>query len=103
MKKHVSDRAREHSERAIEVIAEIMDDPSEEARDRLRAAEAMLDRGYGKAAQAVIAIPADRAARAAAALYSDDELSTIIEGEIVRREEAEQALLPAPEIDPLLR
>ena len=101
MKKHVSDRAREHADAAIDTIAEIMNDPSEEARDRLRAAEAMLDLGYGKAAQAVIAIPADRAARAAAALYTDAELDDIIEGEIVRREELEA--LPAPEIDPLLR
>lgn len=100
-RKTISDRARDRAEEALEVIAEIMNDDGERSRDRLRAAEAILDRGYGKAAQAVIAIPADRAARQAAALYSDDELSLIIEGEIVRREEVEQALLPAP-IDPLL-
>jgi hypothetical protein len=98
-RKPLSELAREKGEKALGVIEEIMDDYTLEARDRLRAAEAILDRGYGKAAQAVVAIPAERAARAAAALYTDAELDNIIEGEIVRREE--QEALPAPR-DPLL-
>ena len=41
-----------------------------EDRDRIRAAESILDRGYGKAAQAIIAVPASR--RQAALLASLD-------------------------------
>jgi|SRR5580700_11436449 hypothetical protein len=96
----INDYARESAHEAIDVAREIMSDTEQESKDRLRAAEMILDRGYGKAAQAVIAIPADRAARAAAALFTDAELDAVIEGEIVRREE-EELLLPAP-IDPLL-
>jgi len=95
----LSDKARDLSDRALDVITDIMEDPSAENRDRLRAAEAIHDRGYGKAAQAIIAVPADRLARQAAALYTDEQLDNIIEGEIVRREE--QEALPAP-TDPLL-
>ena len=71
----------------------------EETRDRLRAAETIIDRAYGKAAQAVIALPADRAARQLASQYSDEQLDNIIEAEIIRKED--MAALPAP-IDPLL-
>ena len=49
--------AREHAEEALEIIRDIMIDPLQETKDRLRAAETMLDRGHGKAAQAIIAIP----------------------------------------------
>ena len=95
----LSDKARDLSDRALDVITEIMEDPLAENRDRLRAAEAIHDRGYGKAAQAVIALPADRLARQAAAMYSDEQLDNIIEAEIIRREDMEA--LPAP-VDPLL-
>jgi hypothetical protein len=97
----INDYARESAHAAIDVAKEIMNDSMQESKDRLRAAEMILDRGYGKAAQAVIAIPADRAARAAAALFTDAELDDVIEGEIMRREEEEALALPAP-TDPLL-
>ena len=98
MHKTINDKAREYADDAIAVAADVMSNPTEETRDRLRAAEMILDRAYGKAAQAVIAIPANRAARQLAAQYSDEQLDNIIEGEIIRKE---QEALPAP-IDPLL-
>ena len=44
--------ARRHCARAIQVLAGIMDSGAEEA-DRIRAAQALIDRGYGKAAQPI--------------------------------------------------
>lgn len=102
MSNPITDKARRLAERAIDVAEEVMGDSLLEPRDRLRAAEMALDRAYGKAAQAVIHLPNDRAQRQIAAQYSDEQLANIIEGEIVSRGEREQAALPAPEKDPLL-
>lgn len=66
--------AREHTERAVEVIAEILDNPIAEDRDRLKAAEQILDRGHGKPLTATIALPANRAQAALLAAMSDDDL-----------------------------
>ena len=71
--------AREHTDRAIRTIAGVMDDPFEEARDRLRAAEMILDRGHGKASQAVIMVPGDKSEiRKQLASMSDAELMQIV-------------------------
>lgn len=103
-KRGASDMAREHTEQAIQTIAEVMNDPFAENRDRLAAANAMLDRGHGKAAQAVIAIPPLRAAREEAARLTDDELDAIILSAPLPqlRHESEDAT-DAEIIDPLLR
>lgn len=100
--KSIDQLARDHAESAVETIKEIMDDPFAENRDRLAAAREMLDRGYGKPTQAVVALPLKRAQRAMAALYTDDELSGIIDAEFEVREQRERPALPAP-ADPLLR
>lgn len=100
MSKLIDQLARDRGERAIDVIGEIMDDPFAENKDRLAAAREMLDRGFGKPTQAVVAVPLGRLARLrAAALYSDDELAGIIDAEFEVRTEREA--LPAPK-DPLL-
>lgn len=78
MAKTASELARDHTERAVETINEIMSDGFEEARDRLRAAEILLDRGHGKAAQAIIAIPASRQLQRALAGKTDDELLQLV-------------------------
>jgi hypothetical protein len=98
-RKSIDQHAREHGERAINTLADIMDNTAEETKDRIRAAEAILDRGYGKATQAVIAIPAAQRSRQAAALYTNEELDAIIDAEW---EAIERRSLPAPEKDPLL-
>lgn len=49
----VKELAREKSERAIEVLASIMEDATLSPAVRVTAAEALLNRGYGKPSQAV--------------------------------------------------
>jgi HEAT repeat protein len=66
--------ARSHAERAIEVIAEIMNDPFAEDRDKIKAADSMLDRGHGKPLTATIMLPSHQAHRAILVAMSDEEL-----------------------------
>jgi hypothetical protein len=49
----VADAARERTQDAIDVLAAIMRDPKAPAAARVSAAQALLDRGYGKPAQAI--------------------------------------------------
>ena len=51
--KEIQELARSHCPRAIETLAGIMDAPQSSRRDRIAAAIALLDRGYGKSAQSV--------------------------------------------------
>lgn len=46
---HVRDLARQHTEAAIMTLAEIMTNPEEKGAARVAAAEALLDRAWGKA------------------------------------------------------
>jgi hypothetical protein len=77
--------ARQHTERAVETIAEVMNDPFAENKDRLKAAEAILDRGHGKPNQAIIAIPGNRQIAALLGGKSDDELMALINGAALPR------------------
>ncbi len=74
----IGELAREHGPRALELLADTMESAIED-RDRIRAAEAILDRGYGKASQAIIAVPASRRQAALLASMSDDQLVAVIE------------------------
>ncbi len=93
--------AREHTETAVRTIVEVMGDPFAENRDRLRAAEQILDRGHGKPLTATIALPANRQQIAALAALTDDELMAQINGTELPRL-IEHAPVDAAE-DPLLR
>lgn len=44
--------ARSHTEKALKTLVEIMNDANVNAAARVNAAQALLDRGWGKAAQA---------------------------------------------------
>ena len=44
--------ARAHTERAIQILAGIMDNPNSSEASRVAAARELLDRGWGKPAQA---------------------------------------------------
>jgi hypothetical protein len=66
--------AQEHTERAIETIAGIMNDTFAEDRDRLSAANSILDRGHGKPVSATIQLPVSRQQALALANMSDAEL-----------------------------
>ena len=76
----IQDLAAVHAPRAIEVLADIMDSDMVEPKDRISAAEKLLNRGHGMPTQAVIVAPAVAAQRSLAAAKSDDELSAIIDG-----------------------
>lgn len=78
MSKGVDELARDHGPRAVEVLADMME-TAMEPRDVIRAAEAILDRGYGKPSQAIIAIPANRRQAALLAGMSDEQLVAVIE------------------------
>lgn len=66
--------ARDHAKEAIGILHDIMVDPLAENKDRLRAAESLLERGHGKAVSAVISIPVQRRQAAQMASMSDEEL-----------------------------
>lgn len=74
----VGELARTHGPKAIAVLSDLMENAFED-RDRIRAAEAILDRGHGKAAQAIIAVPASRRQAQLLAGYTDDQLVAVIE------------------------
>lgn len=46
--------ARAHTERAIQALAGIMDNPNSPPAARVTAAEALLSRGWGKPSQAIV-------------------------------------------------
>lgn len=78
MSKGIDELAREHAPRALELLADTMESAVED-RDRIRAAEAILDRGYGKPAQAIIQVPANRRQAALLAGMTDEQLVAVIE------------------------
>jgi len=70
--------AREHTEKAISLLAQVVDDTDAEYKDRIKAADSILDRGHGKPNQAIIQIPANRAMAALLAGKSDEELLALL-------------------------
>lgn len=51
--------AREFTEEALKTLAEVMRDATQMAKDRVKAAEVLLDRGWGKARESVEITGAD--------------------------------------------
>lgn len=49
--------AREHTSRAIQALADVLDSDFSEPREVIAAANALLDRAHGKPSQAVIMVP----------------------------------------------
>lgn len=92
----MDEMAREHAERAIDTIASVMNDEFAEDKDKIRAAEAILDRGYGKAAQAIIQVPQSRKQEAILAALSDEQLVAIIESKQLPRLGGPQPLIDVP-------
>lgn len=77
--------ARDHTEEALGVMRTIMNDEMAKDQDRLRAATELIDRGYGRAVSAVIAVPAARATQAKLANMTDEELMEAIRSEPLPR------------------
>lgn len=105
MTKSLAEKAREYSDKALATIAEVMDDPFAEDKDRLKAASEILDRGHGKATQAVIQIPPAQAARQEAAKLTRAQLLEVIQrAELprLRHEAIDGEYEEVPARDPLL-
>lgn len=95
--------AREHTEVAIQTIADVMVDPFAENKDRLSAAKEILDRGHGKPMQAIIQVPASKAVAARLAALSGDELLEIMNRPLPRlAAPIEGECVEVAERDPLL-
>jgi len=75
--------ARQHGKNALETVVEIMNDYTTEPKDRLRAAELVLDRGHGKPTAVTVQIPATRRQAERLAAMTDEDLESIIEGEVI--------------------
>lgn len=92
----------------MEVIRDVMIDPLSEVKDRLKAAEMMIERGEGKVAQAIIAIPASKRMAEHYAGMSDEDLLDVIASEplpslMAPVQDAEfEEIVPAGTIDPLI-
>lgn len=71
-------QARDHTADAIDVLREVMIDPLAEHKDRIKAAAELLDRGHGKAVNAVISVPLERRQGAQLAAMTDDDLMELI-------------------------
>lgn len=53
VKREISDMAKDHAEAALRTLAEVMESQDEPASARVSAANAILDRAYGKPSQSV--------------------------------------------------
>lgn len=71
--------ARLYTAEAVGTVVEVMRGAigGKEAKDRLQAAQVILDRGHGKAVQATIAVPTREALTRKLAALTDDELLEI--------------------------
>jgi hypothetical protein len=74
----IDERARELAGVAIDTLEDVMCDGIKDS-DRIKAAEAILDRGFGKAAQAIIQVPASQRQQAMLSALTDEQLVAIIE------------------------
>lgn len=79
MSTRADDLARRHTELAISTAVEILQNEWAEARDKIRAAELILDRGHGKPIAAVIQLPAPKRTAEALAAMDDDALLAVLQ------------------------
>jgi len=91
----IGELARSHAPRALTLLADAME-TAETDKDRIRAAEAILDRGYGKPSQAIIQIPASRRQAALLAGMSDEALVAVIEAKKLPRLTPAQPMVTVP-------
>lgn len=101
------DIARDYTAEALDTIHEIMVEPLAEHRDRLRAAETLLDRGHGRAVSAVIQVPAGKRLQAQLIGMTEEQLYEVIRAQPLPRmlQHVQDADFTPVEddIDPLLK
>jgi len=93
----VDSLAREHTEKAIDTLVDVLENPEAENRDRIAAAKDLLDRGHGKPLQAVIQVPASKRQAALLASMSDEALMETIQAVPLPQ------MIKGREVDPLLQ
>jgi len=76
--KRADQLARSHTEQAIATLAAIMNNTLSEDKDRIKAADSLLDRGHGKPLAAVIQLPPSKLQLQLLAAAEDDELLEIM-------------------------
>jgi hypothetical protein len=91
--------ARRHTQRAIEVLEEILEDCEVEPRDRIKAADTLLCRGHGKPLEAVIQVPMTRRLAEQLQGMSDAELLEHIQNAPLPAPQREQPVLEAEIVD----
>lgn len=99
--RNIDEQARSYSSEAIKTFAEVMRDPLAENRDRLRAAENLVDRGHGKAVTPISVKTAGKL-RDQLAELTDDELYAIVHAEPLPSLAAPVHDAEFEEVDPLL-
>lgn len=78
-KRRADQIARDFTADALSVIVDVMQDPLSDPKERLKAAEMLLERGEGKVAQAIIALPASKKLIELTAAMTDEDLYAVIE------------------------
>ncbi len=76
MSRSADSLARDHTEKAIEVLSEALDE--DDADVRIKAANSLLDRGHGKPLTATIQVPTTRAQAMRLAAMTDEEIMAAI-------------------------
>lgn len=79
MSARADELARRHTQLAIDAAVEVLQSVETENRDKLKAAELILDRGHGKPIAAVIQLQAPKRAAEALAAMDDDALLAVLQ------------------------
>lgn len=84
-KRRADQIARDFTADALSVIVDVMQDPLSDPKERLKAAEMLLERGEGKVAQAIIALPASKKMQEQLAALTDEDLYAAVEAQPLPR------------------
>jgi hypothetical protein len=76
--KRADQLARSYTELAVATLAAIMNNELSEDKDRIKAADSLLDRGHGKPLAAIIQLPPSKMQLQLLAAAGDDELLEIM-------------------------
>lgn len=89
----------------MRILVDVMEDPFAEDKDKIKAADSVLDRGHGKASQALIVLPHVQQFREAAAKLTRADLERIIREAPLPQLRHESELIEAEfeEVDQLLK
>lgn len=75
-----TDLARQHATTAVQALVDVIEDVDSKGSEVVAAANALLDRGYGKPMQAIISVPIPARMSARLAALDDAALLAVIDG-----------------------